>query len=255
MGLFLDILFPSHMYCIACNAIIDETCEYELCAKCMDRMKWSDKKICKKCGKIMEDNAFRSYCADCMTSVRAFDRGYSCVRYDKYAKNVIRNLKYSRKGYIAYDIAQIVIDRINFQTAPVDLCSYDFVLPVPLHKKRLESRGFNQSELIGDLIVRYANENITGNNLKLAGDLMIRKKKTVKMSRLSAAKRIENVRDAFALAGGEERVRGHSFLIVDDVFTSGATVNACAELLKSAGAARVDVLTFASGIDNKSGLK
>lgn len=248
-----DLIFPSHLYCIACGAIIDKNCEYELCDDCMASIQWANDKTCKKCGKVLENNVFREFCFDCISLERSFDRGFSCVQYGEEIAKIIHALKYGKKSYIARNIGGIMADRINCPGKEIDMSLYQFLVPVPIHDSRLLRRGFNQSTLIAKMLIDSANSSETALHSEIADDFLIRCGDTEKMSRLSATQRIQNLRGAFALSkaliDAPSKIQGKNILLIDDILTSGATANVCAELLKTAGAKRVDLFTFASGLD------
>lgn len=254
-----DWIFPNHLYCIACGTIIDKNCEYELCNNCMSRIQWANDKTCRKCGKVLEKHALREYCFNCIDVELSFDRGFSCVYYGEEIAKIIQALKYKRKTHIARDIADIMADRINCPGKEIDMSLYRFLVPVPIHRKRLLQRGFNQCTLITKMLVDTVNSSVKSLHLEVADNFLIRCSATEKMSRLNAEQRMENLRGAFALSGylidNPSEIQGKSILLIDDILTSGATANACAELLKSAGAERVDLFTFASSSDMAKPLK
>lgn len=115
------------------------------------------------------------------------------------------------------------------------------VVPVPLHKRKLRQRGFNQSELIAKVAVKLRHD---GSRFELCPTLLERRRETKSQIGLSSHQRRENLRGAFAVAE-PERANGHEILLVDDVFTTGTTASECARVLRRAGASKVWVATVA----------
>ena len=123
----------------------------------------------------------------------------------------------------------------------------DLIVPVPLHRWRLLQRRYNQSALLALQLGRLSGKPV-------APDLLRRRRNTPSQGRLSRAQRQQNVRGAFTVAPGRvSEVTGNGILLIDDVLTTGATVEACARVLKRAGAARVEVLTLARAVRPQQG--
>ena len=232
----LGAIFPTDIYCICCGSIIDSTRTYSMCDSCIRRISWIGENTCKKCGKPMSSDDPYELCYDCRSMERNFDQGYTCCLYDIYARAIVMDLKYRDKSYLGRIIGDILADRME-----AEMCIWDLVIPVPISKDRMERRGYNQAALIAE---RFA-ERV---ELSFDGSLLVRTGKTKAMKDLGAMQRRLNIKGAFEVAKGKaEIVESKKCLVVDDIFTTGATLDECARLLKSAGAARVDVLTFAAG--------
>jgi len=150
----------------------------------------------------------------------------SAVYFSESAREIVHHLKYSDRISLAQPIGRLlrdVMEREHFNG--------ELIVPVPLHRTRLRERGFNQAELIA-----------TELGLPLETRPLQRGKKTATQTGLSRSERMKNLSGAFRLRGA---ARGLSMILVDDVFTTGATMNEIARILKRGGAARVEVLTFA----------
>ena len=180
-------------------------------------------------------------CSDCFKqlpwrSSTRFDPMISPFRYEGIAKELIAQLKYHGRLSVAPFLGQIlgetVLQRLGADPA-------DAVVPVPLHPVRLRERTFNQAQLLAQQLA---------NNLHLPcrPDLLIRRKPTRPQSDLSRQERQRNVAEAFSIQP-DPLIRSMRLLLVDDVFTTGATASVCAKLLKEAGAASVTVVTLAHG--------
>lgn len=165
-------------------------------------------------------------CAPCMDQPPRHDGVRAAVAYGQVARDVVLRLKYSRKTGHAQTIANLLARHIEGE---------GLIIPVPLHRWRLWGRGFNQAALIAQTLSKMS-------ALPVAFDRLERKRATRSMRGLSSRKRADAVRGAFRVSG---RIAGGTVWLVDDVYTSGATANACAAVLKRAGAERVIVLTWA----------
>jgi ComF family protein len=170
-------------------------------------------------------------CAPCMAVPPDHDGAASAVVYGDVARRMTLRLKHGRRIGLARQIAQAMYR--NLPRGDFDL------VPVPLHRWRIWSRGFNQSALIGGHLAELSGQ-------RLLDDVLLRHKPTVLLRGLSAAQRKKAVRSAFSVpTAQQERVTGRRLVLIDDVYTSGATANACAKTLKRAGAAEVRILSWA----------
>lgn len=171
----------------------------------------------------------------------AFDDVLSCCIYGNYMRSVIYEMKLKGKTYIAKYVGRLLAERIKLAQAEDDL-KVDFLVPVPCSKKKRLQRGFNQTELIAKEVSRLT---------EIKTLCALEKTKDTK-----ASKTVRGVDRYFVqygafdinkkLEGGINEVKGRRFLIVDDVITTGSTVDECARVLKSAGASWVGVLCLAS---------
>jgi ComF family protein len=257
-----EFFFPSALYCIACGNLIDETRPYALCDSCVREIGWTTGHVCEKCGKALPiedmEGADRSggtegfqkaphtnLCHDCGEFERSFRRGYSCATYDGRAADIIRDMKYRSKPWIARKIARIMRDKILSVSDPDtgELIPWDLLIPAPMNIIKKRKRGYDQAALIAKFLSKEI-------GVPCAEGLLVRNRSTDVMSALSADERRANLTGAFSLvAHAEDRIRGKDVLLIDDVFTTGSTSDACAEALLSGGAKNVDVFIFASGAD------
>lgn len=166
-----------------------------------------------------------------------FDRQRSVAIYEGPARHLVHALKYRDRTELAAMMAGWML-----RAGDHYLTDCDAVLPVPLHRVRFLQRRFNQSAELGRHLARLSNKPFLATTL-------VRRKRTARQVGLSAKARHDNVRAAFAIAEGHEAdVFGKRLVLVDDVFTTGATVSSVARTLKRAGAAEVTVLTFAMAV-------
>lgn len=230
---FLDRLFPR--YCIGC----DEPAASSFCIRCLDRIRWIDEPFCPRCGLPLASGPSHP-CARCVARPPSYARLRAIAAYRSTEDGdplgiALRALKYAGRRALAEPLSTFLAERFPFEQDP-----YDVVAPVPLHVERLRSRGFNQALLLAREPAR---------RFRLAVDpaLLVRLRQTPPQVGLDEADRRRNVQRAFALRRGRS-VEGCRILLVDDVCTSTATADACAEALVRADAASVDVLVVARAL-------
>ena len=233
---FWEFIFPSNIYCICCNSIIDRTRPYALCDRCIQKFHWTGKKTCQKCGKILEEGYVHDWCIDCRTMDHLFIKGFTCTRYGLYERVLMMDYKYHDKAWIGRKVGDILADRMQGEAFLPDL-----VVPVPIHKDREAKRGYNQVELMARQYARLA-------ELTLDCRMLIRTKDTLPMRNLGVSERIANVQDAFSIRKGwEAKPAGKTILLIDDIYTTGSTADSCTQTLLQGGAKEVWLLTFAGG--------
>lgn len=231
-----QLIYPKGIYCVLCGSVIDRTRKYELCDNCIEKFLWITNNNCQKCGKILVQDYIGDFCPDCLEREHYFDRGFTCATYSLYERNLILEYKKRDKSYIGRILGEILYDRIVIENLSVDV-----IIEVPIHFKKLKSRGYNQAEIMTrDLAQRLG--------LPYKPRVIKRKRETVSMKKLGVWERIANMTDAFEVEMRNVNwVKGKNVLLVDDIYTTGATVDMCSKALKDAGAETVYVLTFASG--------
>lgn len=230
------MLFPSAIYCIACGSMIDKSRPYALCDNCREKFHWASGKTCEKCGKPLQENYLHDRCMDCRQTAHLFHKGYACVQYGLRERGLLLSFKYAGKAYIGEKLAEIMADRI----APEGIRP-DLVIPVPLHPARKKKRGYNQAGILAKHLARRL-------GVPFSEKLLLRTGKTFAMSKLTPGERRRNMENAFSIAPGRaSRLSGKNILLVDDIFTTGSTADACCAALLSAGAAEVNLFCFAAG--------
>ncbi len=240
----LDRIYPSGLYCICCGKITDDTRTYSLCNECMSAVKWAVGRTCAKCGKPLSPNDPREICFNCTEHRHEFDRGFTCAEYGAHERSIVYSLKYDDRLDIAALIAEMMTDRMKAEFGADGLAArYDLLVPVPASRRRREIRGYNQAELIS----MHFSEN-TG--VPFRGEILQRTRETIAMKGLTPDERRLNIRGSFELKKGAlSTVRGARCLIVDDIYTTGATIDETARVLKASGAVSADFLSFANGAD------
>lgn len=223
--------------CISCGAIT--AVAGGLCGSCWGRLSFISRPYCERTGAPfahVPGGALLS--AEAMADPPAFDRARAAVTFDEVARDLVHKLKYADRLDLAAPMARLMVQAGGDVTASADL-----VVPVPLHPVRLWQRRFNQAALLGQHVA-------AARSLPQRTDLLKRSRVTSSQTRLGKTERRANVAGAFALCGNAASVlAGRRVLLIDDVYTTGATLDACARILRRAGAAGVDALTFARVVD------
>jgi competence protein ComFC len=233
---FWEFLFPSNIYCICCESVIDRTRPYALCDRCVQKFHWMGKKTCQKCGKILEEGYVHDWCIDCRNMDHQFIKGFTCTQYGLYERVLMMDYKYHDKAWIGRKVGDILADRMRSESLLPNL-----VVPVPIHKDREAKRGYNQVELMARQYAKLT-------ELTLESRILIRTKNTLPMRNLGVFERIANVQDAFSIRkGSEDILAGNTILLIDDIYTTGSTADSCTQALLQGGAKEVWLLTFASG--------
>ena len=234
------ICFFFPLRCVACDERLTET-EDIICDRCRSDLRFIDLPDCPVCGAGAGKMPRRrgqpdvSRCPTCPSRKRPvyFDRCVSAVYYNDTAAETVKQLKFHRYFEAATLMARLMFIRMREDFVSLD---FDYIIPVPLHPRRRRRRGYNQA----DCIARELGSLI---KLPVADDLLVRIKSTKKQTDLSQEDRYFNVTDAFAVRDLEP-VRGKNILLIDDVYTTGSTLNAAAKPLKLFGASNVVAFTF-----------
>jgi ComF family protein len=234
---FLDLILPSS--CAYCSSPIEDSAVPFFCDTC-----WSDFSVlpgpfCPSCGKPFGSSAALIHspnheCQDCRSRHPRFDQAVSVGYFEGSLREAIHQFKYRPCRALGTPLGTWMSGNLQLLTF------IDIIMPVPLHRSRLRQRGFNQALLLAEPL------SVAG-DLSLCFDNLWRIRPTRPQVELSGDERIKNVAGAFALRRPQD-VSGRSVLLVDDVFTTGATLNECADVLKIAGASSVTALTLARAI-------
>jgi len=227
----LDAVLPPR--CIACGAGVDMP--QSLCADCWGGLTFIDGPVCTRCGLPFEHEAEAgTLCGGCIALAPVYDRARAALRYDEASRGLVLAFKHGDRLEGAR-----LFGRWLVRAAEPLIADADLIAPVPLHPWRLFLRLYNQSALLAGELARLSGG-------RLIPDLLRRTRWTPSQAGRNADERRTNVRRAFGvMARYQDRLAGRRVLLVDDVFTTGATVEAAAGTLLKAGASAVDVVALA----------
>jgi len=227
-----DMVYPPR--CPVCNEIITDRGKL-ICEECSGIISYVKEPYCMKCGKPVEKEN-QEYCRDCESKVHRYEEGRASLLYDEYMSRSIYRFKYrgikeySRfYGSVLYDMYKEKIMTWNCEA----------IIPVPIHKSRLKKRGFNQAELIAKELSKHI-------EIPVYSDYIIRKNPTKVQKNLSGKEREKNLKKAFII--GKNNVKLKSVLVVDDIYTTGSTIDSVAECLKENGVSEVYFLSLCIGL-------
>jgi len=229
--LLLDAVLPP--LCLHCQAVVAEP--GTLCPTCWQRISFIGPPCCAICGRPFElDPGPEARCGACLRSPPGFDRARAVLRYDETSRDLILRLKHGDRLEGASAFA-LWMARAGSEL----LDGADLLVPVPLHRWRLARRRYNQAAVLALALGRHS-------GLAVEPALLTRRRATPSQGHLGANDRRRNVAGAFGLArGGEARLAGRRVVLIDDVMTTGATVEECVKVLRRGGASAVAVLTLA----------
>jgi ComF family protein len=215
-----------------------------ICEACFELIERVPEPICQVCGMplLPADHGHSDWCRACVASPPHFGRARAVARYrpgisedGQVVPSIIRRHKYGRDQSLSRALVQCIGDNL-----PLNAGDYDLVIPVPLHRRRLRWRGFNQAALLGVAVASRM-------ECKLDVAALARIRDTPPQTMQHSAGRRQNVRGAFVVTH-PERIANRRLLLVDDVMTTGATLDECARTLLAGGARRVDVFTVARAV-------
>lgn len=227
----LDWLFPRR--CAMCDEILGRE-EKGCCRDCYLKLSFIEQPFCYCCGKPLEQEE-REYCMDCSKTRRSFVSNRSLLLYDERTELSIARFKFQNRREYAKFYGKELSDRYKSR-----ILSWqpDALLPVPIHPKKYKKRGFNQAELVAKELGRRL-------AIPVLTDILVRKVETAAQKELSPVERLENLERAFQIC--ENSVKLDKVILVDDIYTTGATLEACSRVLLSYGVQRVYGVTVAAG--------
>lgn len=219
----LDMIYPRR--CPVCDDAVTRPGLY-ICEECMDAFEPVREPYCMKCGSPLNDEG-KITCGDCMKREHEFVSGRAAFVYDDVLKESVYRYKYGGRAEYADFYADAMISRLENY---IRSCKADAVIPIPLHPSRQRKRGYNQAELLADRIsVRLG--------IPVRKDILKRSAKTRVQKSLRAGQRQINLKNAFKIDSDDVKLK--NILLVDDIYTTGSTMDAAARCLKEAGVKNV----------------
>lgn len=236
LSFFINLLYPRR--CPVCGEIVFP--EKDLIhPSCISKLSPVKSPSCKKCGKeVIGEQS--EYCFDCSRHPHAFECGMALLNYNEAAKGSMAAIKYkNRREYL--DFYASALD-YRFRKIVLRLHA-DVLVPVPIHSSRRRKRGFNQAEELADRLSKRW-------NIPVDKRLLVRKKKTAPQRELNPAERLKNLREAFTadLEYGKSVGIPETVILIDDIYTTGSTAEACTRALMQAGVKKVYVVVICIGV-------
>ncbi|AEV70538.1 ComF family protein [Acetivibrio clariflavus] len=213
----LDLVFPPK--CIFCNKILNYGTGICICESCSLNIPYFSEKNLN----LIKSNSY-------------FDDIICVCEYSGIIKEALIKYKFFNKPSFGRTFARLIYNRIKEMP---DWEEIDLIISVPLHRKKEQIRGYNQSYLIAKQLGKLL-------GIEVSKNILIRTKNTDSQSLLNRVERLRNVKDAF-LVTDVNAIKGKSILVVDDIFTTGSTLNECCRVLKDAGARRITATVIATG--------
>lgn len=228
---FIDLLFPRR--CPVCHDIVMPKGNL-ICPACLLKLHFVKSPVCQKCGKeIVSGQA--EYCLDCARHRRSFEYGKALISYTDTARDSMVKIKYKNKReYLDFYIEALAL---RYGTV-IQNMKADALIPVPVHPSRLRSRGYNQAEVLA----KGLGERL---GIPVNQTLLLRGKKTAPQKTLAPSERLRNLEQAFQASPVPPGIQ--SVILVDDIYTTGSTIEACTRILKKAGIKKVYFITICIG--------
>lgn len=234
-----EVIFPP--VCVHCRELAEgEQAFRHLCGRCASQLELVREPHCSTCGhpfygEFVADT--ERVCPHCENLAPAFREGRTAVLFKGPARALVIELKYHRGLHVLADVEEI------FRRSPrlLDQARGAVLVPVPLHPRKRRHRGYNQSELIAECLAKAA-----GGNTRIER-LLQRTADTATQTAFDRRTRQANLKNAFALSPGARLNPAQHYILVDDVFTTGSTLNGCALILRRAGCLKLDVITLGHG--------
>lgn len=229
----MELLYPPR--CPFCNEV-QERGGNKICKTCLSELPRRRPPFCMKCGKPIEKEEYE-FCTNCRNKMPEYDKAYPMLLYRKRVPEALARFKYKNDR----QVGRILIRELGKETlTELKRLQVDGIVPVPMHWKKEKVRGYNQAYLLAKEIGKMLERPVYKNYL-------IRTVSTVAQKELTAGERKKNIKKAFKI--GKNVVKLNHILLVDDIYTTGATVSACAGVLKDAGVKKVYVTCIGIGTD------
>lgn len=226
--MFKNVMFPGYS-CDCCGEEIKEN-NLRLCPGCYEELKLhKNSKTCVKCGNIINDEEL--VCEECKEKHFSFDKAISVCDYSAVSGSLVKQFKFDGKKYVSETIAKMMIVYLN--ELNID---FDFITCVPISKERFSEREFNQSEILAQKIAKHFEKPFV--------NLLFKLKDTPKQSTLSQIDRYKNLRGVIKIKV-PLNLKGKTIILVDDVFTTGTTLDECSRQLLKLKPKEIIAFTFA----------
>ncbi|SCG81899.1 Competence protein F DNA transformation protein comF [Proteiniborus sp. DW1] len=231
----LDLIFPEEGVCFYCERCHEEVREDHVCNDCKNKLFFINENKCSVCGKPTYQGDLSQRCNYCIKKDFYFKKVISPLEFTGLLRKAIYRYKYESKPYMYKSFGEFMLYAFEKE----NITNIDLIVPVPLHRSRKAERGYNQAELLAKYLSSKLGIPLNSRNL-------IRTKATKIQNKLSRHEREQNLKDAFIIRQSNV-FKDKRILLVDDIFTTGATVNECSRILMECGVKEVYVITIATG--------
>lgn len=228
----VELLFPRR--CVVCDEPVSYGSE-PVCPACREELRYVEAPFCMKCGKQLFQE--QEYCEDCRTKEHAYIQGRSVFQYASVADSMFRFKNRGRREYADFFAWEMYVHEKDWLNA----IEPDALVPVPVHEKRMKSRGYNQAAELARRLSAY-----TG--IPVLEDWLVRGTDTVPLKNLGALERQNNLKKAFKIVRND--VELSTIVIIDDIYTTGSTIDAVAQAIHRQRNSKVYFLTAAVGRGN-----
>lgn len=225
-----NLLFPKR--CAVCDDISYPE-DAPVCDKCRTKIHYIAQPICYKCGKKLAAEDVE-YCHDCVKTQHLYERGYGLYEYESMKQSIYRFKYKNRREYAPF----YAVEMKNRLSGEIRGMQADAFIPIPLHKSKKRMRGYNQAELLARELGKQF-------DIPVLNDFLVRVRKTVPQKELNPIERQNNLKKAFKIDKNDVKLK--TIILVDDIYTTGSTIDAAAEALLEGGAERIYYLSLAIG--------
>lgn len=220
-----DWVYPQK--CVICSDILPLQQKEQICKNCKETIPWILPPVCQKCGRPLEGEY--SLCERCQQESFAFERGFAVFPYDK-VRSSIAHFKFKGIKGDGIALGNIMAQYLLQYHAEI-VKEIDFIFPIPMFLKKKKARGFNQAEVLAKQLEKQI-------NIPCVIDNLVRIKNTIPQNQLGAEQRKANIKDAFEIRD-KKAIEDKTILLIDDIFTTGNTINECTKELMKWGAYKV----------------
>ena len=229
----INIMYPP--ICIICKS----SCWISniLCKECWEKISFITRPFCKKCGTSLTTSSSMILCTDdfCINEKHCYNYTISIIEYNDFAKQIIKKFKF----HAIFKLRKLLKNWLTYISATLECKDIDYIFPVPLHKSKLKLRGYNQSAIIAKIMA-----DIT--KIKYNSKILVKIKNTANQSELSKNLREKNLKNSFYISENNRKlIQGKKILLIDDVITTGNTINECSKTLSQHGATEVIAISIA----------
>lgn len=231
----INLFYP--LRCQVCGVGLEPDNKRHICLNCYKEIRINAPPFCIKCGRPIKIKGSKQLdCHNCKNRSFYFNRAWAACKYENVIKECLHSFKYKRKLHLLRLLSELMH---NFTKEFIEIDKIDLLCAVPLSRSKLREREFNQSQLLAEEIAKKFNKKISKNNLRKVVP-------TPAQAKLKRDERLSNLKNVFKIKE-PSLFKGKSILLIDDVFTTGSTMNECSRVLKETGAKKIYGLVLARG--------